>query len=256
LRWPGRTVFFAVLPVPSRRSADVMHMPDEGCAWQKERDVTMTQSGEHLGRAAARAALYSLLAQALNYPDGELVKGLCRGDYLRETFDTLDALGITGLSDCLETLRKEYPPDADEKSLLLELERDYTWMCFASKPHRLVYLFESVYNEGKLFDESTFSIARLYYEAGLKVEEDFRLPPDHIAVELEFMSFLCFKEVEGIKAGDSRITDYAVELQRRTLDEHLRRFALTVAANLGKHSKTRFYQSVAKVMTALFSGPA
>ncbi len=216
----------------------------------------MTESGENPGRAAARAALYSLLAQALNYPDRDLVEGLCRGDYLREASDALDALGITGIKGCLETLQKEYPPEADREALLLELERDYTWMCFASKPHRLVYLFESVYNEGKLFDESTFGIARLYYEAGLKVEEDFRLPPDHIAVELEFMSFLCFKEVEGIKAGDGRITDYAVQLQRRTLDEHLRRFALTVAGNLGKHAKTAFYRDMAKVMTVWFSNQA
>jgi len=216
----------------------------------------MTESGRNLERAAARATLYSLLAQALNYPDRDLVECLCRGDYLRETLNALDAFGNTGLKGSLETLRKEYPPDADRESLLMELEKDYTWMCFASKPHRLVYLFESVYNEGKLYDESTFSIARLYYEAGLKVEEDFRLPPDHIAVELEFMSFLCFKEVEGIKAGDGRIADYAVELQKRTLDEHLRRFALTVAGNLGKHAKTAFYQGMAEVMTALFSDPA
>lgn len=216
----------------------------------------MTESGENLNRVAARAALYSLLAQALNYPDRDLVQSLCRGDYPGEILDALDVLGLTGLKGCLETLQIEYDPNADKEALLLEMEKDYTWMCFASKPRRLVYLFESVYNEGKLYDESTFSIARLYYEAGLKVEEDFRLPPDHIAVELEFMSFLCFKEMEGIRAGDSRIRDYAAELQNRTLDEHLRRFALTVAGNLGKHAKTSFYQVTAQVMTAVFSNPA
>lgn len=217
----------------------------------------MNESGKNLGSASARAALYSLLAQALNYPDGDLVENLCRGDHIGKIIEAFNALGIKGLEGYLEALQKECTgPSVDREALLLEMEKDYTWMCFASKPHRLVYLFESVYNEGKLFDESTFSIARLYYEAGLKVDEEFRLPPDHIAVELEFMSFLCFKEVEGIKAGDSKITDYAAELQKRTLDEHLHRFALTVAANLGKHAKTSFYQGTAKVMTALFSNPA
>jgi TorA maturation chaperone TorD len=155
-------------------------------------------------------------------------------------------------SQTFQSIWKTTSPKTDPGALLLEIEKDYTWMCFASKPRRLVYLFESVYNEGKLFDESTFRIARLYYEAGLKVEEDFRLPPDHIAVELEFMAFLCFKELEGIKAGDAKIVDYSRELQNRTLTEHLRPFALAVAANLGKHAKTGLYQGTAKVMSTFF----
>lgn len=217
----------------------------------------MNESGERLNRAAARAALYSLLAQALNYPDRDLVESLCQGDYVGETLDALEVLGITGLEDCLEGLQKESTAaNVDQAGLLLEIEKDYTWMCFASKPRRLVYLFESVYNEGKLFDESTFKIARLYYDAGLKVEEDFRLPPDHIAVELEFMSFLSFKEMDGIKTGDGKIADYAVELQTKTLDEHLRTFALTVADSMGKHAKTSFYRVVAQVMTVFLSNPA
>ncbi len=209
----------------------------------------MKEDGDSVNRAAAKAALYSLLAQALNYPDKDLVKSLCRGGFFREVMDALDALGIEGLNDYLETLQEEFTgPEVDPATLLLDIEKDYTWMCYASKPRRLVYLFESVYNEGKLYDESTFQIARLYYEAGLKVEEDFRLPPDHIAVELEFMSFLSFKEMEGLKMGDDKIENYAVELQRRTLDEHLRKFALAVADNLDKHAKTSFYRSVAKIM--------
>jgi len=137
----------------------------------------MNESGERLNRAAAKAALYSLLAQALNYPEKDLVDNLCQGGFLGEIMDALDVLGIEGLRSSLETFQKEYTdPGVNRKNLLLEIEKDYTWMCFASKPRRLVYLFESVYNEGKLFDESTFQIARLYYEAGLKVEESFRLP--------------------------------------------------------------------------------
>lgn len=223
----------------------------------KEWEKAMNESGEKLNRAAARAALYSLLAQALNYPDKDLVESLCQGDLLGETLDALEVLGITGMEDYLNGLQKESTAaSVDQAALLLEIEKDYTWMCFASKPRRLVYLYESVYNEGNLFAESTFKIARLYYDAGLKIEEDFRLPPDHIAVELEFMSFLSFKEMDGIKTGDSKVADYAVELQSKTLEEHLNNFALTVADNIGKHAKTSFYQGVAKVMRALFSNPA
>ncbi|MEN6475703.1 MAG: molecular chaperone TorD family protein [Syntrophaceae bacterium] len=217
----------------------------------------MEESEKKLQHALARATLCSLLAQALNYPDKDLVKGLCRGDFIRELLKALEVLGIMDQEAYLKTLQKEYTaPSVDQAAMLLDIEKDYTWMCFASKPRRLVYLFESVYNEGKLYDESTFAIARLYYDAGLKVEENFRLPPDHIAVELEFMAFLSFKEMDGIKAGDAKIEDYATLLQKKTLDEHLHNFALIVAENLGKHARTSFYQVVAKIMTAFFSNPA
>ena len=201
-------------------------------------------------------SLCALLAQALNYPDGLLVESLIRGDFTDKSLESLDALGIGGQTDALNTLRQEYgDPGIDPASLLLEIERDYTRMCFASKP-RLVYLFESVYKEGKLYDESTFRIARLYYDAGLKVEEAFSLPPDHIAVELEFLSFLNFKQGEGIRAGDRKIENYAVELQKKVLEDHLRSFALSLAGRLGVHARTILFRTVAGVMTAFFSEPA
>ena len=216
----------------------------------------MIQSGKNIDRAAARASLFALLAQSLNYPDGDLVDGLIQGSFTEQAAVALEALGIGSMANDLKTLEEEYAGrEADRAALLVEIEKDYTRMCFASKP-RLVYLFESVYREGKLYEESTFQIARLYYDAGLKVEEAFRLPPDHIAVELEFMAFLAFKETEGIRTGDEKIRGYAVELRNKTLDEHLRPFALTLAERLGKHARTNFYRTVAGILTVLLSDPA
>ena len=56
----------------------------------------MNETAEKLKRAAARATLCSLLAQALNYPDKDLVQNLCRGDLIRELLAALTELGITG----------------------------------------------------------------------------------------------------------------------------------------------------------------
>jgi len=216
----------------------------------------MIQTGTNIDRAAARASLYALLAQSLNYPDGDLIDGLIRGSFTGQAAEALETLGIASPAGDPACLCKEYAGrEADRAALLLEIEKDYTRMCFASKP-RLVYLFESVYREGKLYEESTFQIARLYYDAGLKVEEAFRLPPDHIAVELEFMAFLAFKEAEGIRTGDEKIRGYAVELQKRTLEEHLRAFALNLAERLGKHANTHFYRTVAGILTVFLSDSA
>jgi TorA maturation chaperone TorD len=170
------------------------------------------------------------------------------GYYHHTVNDSLDILGMGGLQAELANLKEELV----KPGILLELEKDYTRMCFSSKP-RMVYLFESVYKEGKLYDESTFQIARLYYDAGLKVEESFRLPPDHIAVELEFLSFLTFKEMEGIRSADRKIEDYALELQESALKNHVKDFALSVAGRMEKHAGTGFYRFTARLMNAFIS---
>ncbi len=212
----------------------------------------MEALAEGIAELQAKAALHSLLAQAMNYPDATLVDSLRNGSFFTTVSESLAALGNTALTTELEKCRKEYLDCANKDETLLELERDYTHMFFSSKP-RLAYLFESVYREGKLLQESTLTIAGLYRDAGLVLNEDFRLPPDHIAVELEFLSFLCFKEAEGLKNGNTKAVEYARELQGIVLKEHLRSFALNVAERVGKHAQTSFYRTVTNVLNEHFS---
>jgi len=164
----------------------------------------MEAIAEGVAELEAKAAVHSLLAQAMNYPDAKLVDSLRKGKFPAALCESLATLGDTSLKEAIEKCGAEYQRGdaATKHEVLLDLERDYTRMFFSSKP-RLAYLFESVYREGRLLQESTFEIARLYREAGLVLQEDFRLPPDHIAVELEFLSFLAFQEIEGLKSGKS-----------------------------------------------------
>jgi len=214
----------------------------------------MKTSVEEMTELRAEAALNSLLAQAMNYPSAALVESLQDGSFLAALRESLAALGDTSLASTIDSCAEEYRKSApaDGEAVLLDLERDYTRMFFASKP-RLAYLFESVYREGKLLQESTFEIAGLYRDAGLVVTEDFRLPPDHIAIELEFFSFLLFKEIEGIEDGKKEVADYARELQETVLNKHLKPFALNIAEKLAKHARTSFYQTVAQVLQRYFS---
>ena len=200
-----------------------------------------------------KATLYSLLAKAMNYPDDKLADAIANGEFAEALAGSLEALGQGSIaSDVRQFGRDMRRKPIKRESLLLELEKDYTWMFFASKP-RLAYLFESVYREGKLLQDSTFEIAGLYRDAGLVLNEDFRLPPDHIAVELEFLSFLFFKELEGSKKEKQEVAAYARELQAAVVDRHLRLFARNVAERLTQHAKTPFYKTVARVLGALFS---
>lgn len=204
--------------------------------------------------AQTRLTLYGLFAQALNYPDHELIQRLSSGEFVDSLCTSLDTLGQALQERDVTRLKSAYSDKSrEEGKLLLELEKEYTRIFFASRP-RLAYLFESVYNEGKLYQDSTFEIARLYHDAGLKLGDDFRLPPDHIAVEFEFLSFLCYKEMEGACSGDEEAREYARELQDEVIGKHLGPFAINVAERLEKNAGTLFYRSIAFAILRHFGG--
>lgn len=200
---------------------------------------------EHLETVAAKSMLYTLLAHALNYPDMDLVSSLLEGRFRRDLTAVLPLEART----ILEGL-SVYSGGEREKALL-DLERDYTWMFFASKP-RIAYLFGSVYSENKLYQDSTLEIARLYHEAGLKVEEAFKLPPDHIAIEFEFMAYLAFNEMEAIKTANGKSEEYALELQQKALDKYVSPLARNIGERIANGAKTDFYRTIGHILMAIF----
>lgn len=180
--------------------------------------------------------IFSWLSKALDYPGEELVETLTQ----RGIIDALEGQEFDKVKDYLKSFHSK-----DE--LLLDLQKDYTKLCFVSKP-RLVPLFESVYKEGKLFQDSTFAIARLYDEAGLSLGEKFNLPPDHITLELEFMSYLIFQEIEAIKNENKDNEELALRLQSETMINHLGNFGMSFADKLKQHSRTPFFNAVADIL--------
>jgi len=199
----------------------------------------------------AHAVVSSLLARALNYPDATLVDLVRSGEIATTLLDALGTLEKNEVRAEVEMLRQALAPT--QEGFLLELQRDYTRMFFTSAP-RLVYLFESVYREGGLLQESTFEVARLYRDAGLAVQETFTLPPDHIAVELEFLSFLFFKELKGTDDGQADAVEYARELRGLLLERHLRAFALHLAEKMSQHARCQFYKVVGAALHGYFAG--
>lgn len=200
----------------------------------------MMELTERLENLQADMAIFSWLSKAVDYPDEKLVESLFCAELIQNLPDSMagrlnDYIGAFGSAD----------------ELLLDLQKEYTRLCFVSKP-RLVPLFESVYKEGKLYQDSTFQIARLYDEAGLKLGSDFKLPPDHITLELEFMSYLIYQEMEAIKSGNFDNEEMALRLQNEAMNKHLMHFGLNFADKLAKHAKTPFYQGIGEVLKDLF----
>jgi len=100
------------------------------------------------------------------------------------------------------------------------------------------------YPEGKLPPIESFfltlentssaeEVSGFYAGAGLTIEDEFELIPDHLYLELLFMSYL--------------IETNKYDLQKKFLEEHLLNWAPDYCEELLKEAKTVFYREVAEI---------
>ncbi len=138
--------------------------------------------------------------------------------------------------------------EAFRASPLDELLLDYARL-FLGPSGALAPPYGSVWLEGQeiLMRDSTVAVSRLYEEGGFEIAEDFRELPDHIAVELEFLYLLLFREEEAKGQADAAQIERMAGLKRRFLDEHLGRWVGPFATAVRSAAETRFYREVANL---------
>jgi TorA maturation chaperone TorD len=105
--------------------------------------------------------------------------------------------------------------------------------------------YGSIYLDRKraVMGDSTIKVLRYYQEAGLNVEVNE--PPDHIAIELEFMSFLYGKEAEAREqAQEDDIRKYH-ELRIDFFTTILQAWVFDFCEAVGKGTTNQFYSALA-----------
>jgi putative dimethyl sulfoxide reductase chaperone len=141
---------------------------------------------------------------------------------------------------------------AFETTPLQELLIDYTSLFLGpSEPLALPYGSIWLTGEKTLNQESTLAAKALYERAGFEIDESFKDLPDHIAVELEFLYVLLFREVEFRHKRNEEDLDGNAALRRQFLDEHLGRWIGPFAAAVRANARTDFYRELAE-LTELF----
>lgn len=98
--------------------------------------------------------------------------------------------------------------------------------------------YESLYNfptgeQSGLWGKTTDAVHTFYESSGLMLDEEINLIPDHIAVELLFMSYL----VEGGR----------LELQKRFMDEHIMKWIPEYCNEVSSFANTVFYKEIAEI---------
>ena len=114
-------------------------------------------------------------------------------------------------------------------------------------PYGSIYLDDAK----TVMGDSTARVAAFYLACGLHLVDDFHELPDHFAVELEFMSYLAFKQREAEVAGDKEEVARILCLQREFLDRFLMPWLEPFIRAIITDGEAPFYQAIAQC-TATF----
>ncbi len=131
----------------------------------------------------------------------------------------------------------------------LELRRDYVraFIGEGTDGKSAAYPLESVYtSENRLrMQDARDEVLALYRSEGLNRSESWHDDEDHVALELEFMQFLCDKLARAVEDGDTAGAKSALAAQRGFLTDHLCNWVPLMTQDMRRFAKTGFYRGLA-----------
>ena len=196
-------------------------------------------------RLALREDAYRLLAACFYPPSPELFEERC----------------LPALAELLEDLAPEAArfardaahagEQASPESLAVEHARLFVGpFRLVAPPYGSMYLDDAK----TVMGESTGKVSAFYASCGLHLADDFHELPDHIAAELEFLSFLAHKERESIAAGDRGEANRFTVLQLSFLDRFLLPWIRPFTRSIQEGTESPFYQAIARCTETYVTG--
>jgi len=206
---------------------------------------------------AARANLYAILALCFHYPDVNFTRALVKGEVIKVLEESVDSLGeeYSSLKDGINLVKnyiKKYK-DKDIEEVWKALAVEYTRIFIDSK-HVPCPPYESFYvNGGYVMQQSTKEVLRSYLSSGFKLSDNFKDLPDHIAVELEFVSLSIRKCLELPETSTIKELEDCVENARTFIKEHLARWVSSFYKRVHEFSRCDFFKGAALLLKEFIS---
>ncbi len=141
---------------------------------------------------------------------------------------------------------------ADLQAVATQLAAEYAGL-FLNAGRQPVYPYESVYTspEHLVMQKARDEVVQLYRQEGLDRSDAVREPEDHIAIELEFMAYLCRRSAEALEAGDRAACLAYLEKQRAFLTDHLLVWVPAFATDTEQAAESGLYRGVARLTADL-----
>lgn len=181
----------------------------------------------------ARARLYRFLSSIyLQVPNSDFVERLTsenHGSFLICVISSVTEIhALKGIRDGLEVIEDHIKDSKDKpiEKLREDLAVAYTRLFRGIKrDYGPPPPYESVYKEGRMVGNSALAVLRKYREVHLNLLDKHKgVLPDHIGVELNFMHFLCSKEMEAFKNEDQAGALRFLRMQKEFLEKHIMRW--------------------------------
>ena len=177
-----------------------------------------------------------------------------RAEVDQELLDQMARMALptrTDLPDISEgyQMLKSFLDHITEKTVT-DLAVDYAGIFLgAGTTQNCAYPYESVYTSPLrlVMQDARDQVLKLYRQNGLSRAKEFKEPEDHIAFELEFMSYLCQKTTKALKAKDKALVLYYLRKQKRFLEEHLVVWVPAFCTDVQRIARSDFYKAIARL---------
>ncbi len=199
---------------------------------------------ENITITATREDIYRLLAACYYPPSKELIEEGCCATLV----DLLAPVAADAAQHAADAVL------AAGQSALEALSVEHARLFIGpfqliAPPYGSIYLDDAK----TVMGDSTARVAAFYHNCGLQLAEDFHELPDHFAVELEFMSFLAFKQREAEVSGDSNEVARISSLQQEFLYRFLMPWLEPFTAAIITDAEAPFYQAIARCTAAFIN---
>ena len=214
---------------------------------EDENLIKVDTASKFISREKARGDVFKLLAACFYLPEKELLA--------QES--VLENLALLMESVCpkawgyvlkMEGAFKIY----SEEDLQVEYAR-----LFIGPNELIAPPFGSVYLEhGKrVMGDSTLAVSRIYAEEGLVLDEDVKQPPDHIAIELEFVHYLITREIQALNEEDEASATEHLKKQSGFLEKNLAAWVPEFTKSIREGTENRYYRALAECLEAFIECP-
>ncbi len=203
--------------------------------------LNLTKKSELKPLLLNRSNLYHLLSRLfLAEVDEAFLEALCNISFALDRQEN----ALTEFRDALLRLNEYFEYDTGETVEDLAADFAKTFLAAGIAQGNAAFPYESVYTNSKrvMMQEAWSQVVSIYEAKGIvRNEESTELVEDHIAIELDFMAYLCDET--------SRFTEplAGLEEQKEFLNRHLLNWVPEFCLDIKEHSDTEFYRMVAQL---------
>jgi len=197
--------------------------------------------------AEARSVFYGFLSRALlTEPSPSFLAGLRSDEAVEHLLEMFPDADYQEELAHLQLECREGRLTVDEVAL------DFEGL-FRVPGSRYLSPYESVYRpqlsgvQGRLWGPETAAVEQYYLREGLEPSQGCSELPDHVGVELEFMSHLCRQAAAALRAGDPAARQYQLK-QQHFFREHLGTWGRALAGRLASQAQTSLYRFLGNLL--------